>query len=68
MPGGDDRRILLWRSCELIEGKHRSVAMEVLHDSNIFSLAFSSNNAYAYSAGKLRFSSAGKKLNKKITP
>eukprot|EP00731_Ephydatia_muelleri_P028018 Em0019g891a len=51
MTGGDDRRILLWRTCELIEGKHRSVAMEGLHESNIFSLAFSSNNAYAYSAG-----------------
>ena len=44
---------MLWRVGELIQGKNHFLAMESLHESNIFSMAFSSDNTYIYSAGKL---------------
>ena len=50
--GGDDKRVLIWKVSSLLNGEHRPIIMTTTHHSNIFSLVFSCNNSYLYSAGK----------------
>ncbi|XP_072032525.1 DDB1- and CUL4-associated factor 5-like [Amphiura filiformis] len=51
--GGDDRRILLWNMEKTLSGgdKKAFVAMKGEHHSNIFSVAFDSQNTKIYSGG-----------------
>lgn len=49
--GGDDRRILLWRMADAMAGTGRPVTMEKQHQSNIFSLAVTHDNAKILSGG-----------------
>lgn len=49
--GGDDRRILLWRMSDAMAGTGRPATMEKQHQSNIFSLAITRDNAKILSGG-----------------
>ncbi|XP_033639278.1 DDB1- and CUL4-associated factor 5-like [Asterias rubens] len=49
--GGDDRRILLWNIQEALSLDSRFEVMKGEHHSNVFSLAFDSQNTKLYSGG-----------------
>lgn len=49
--GGDDARVLVWRVAHVIEGKCKPITMATIHQSNVFSIAFSCDNTIVYSAG-----------------
>ena len=49
--GGDDARVLVWRVAHAIEGKCEPITMATIHQSNVFSIAFSCDNTVVYSAG-----------------
>jgi WD repeat-containing protein 22 len=48
---GDDRRILLWNFHKAIHSKCTPVTLQAEHTSNVFSLAFNSNNTKIFSGG-----------------
>ncbi|KAL0127516.1 hypothetical protein PUN28_003060 [Cardiocondyla obscurior] len=49
--GGDDRRVLLWRVEEAIQGKGKPTVMKSQHVSNIFCLGYDSSKTKIFSAG-----------------
>jgi len=50
--GGDDKRVLLWRSSELTEMKKpKPTIMKKEHYSNIFSTVFDCDSRTVFSAG-----------------
>ena len=49
--GGDDARVLVWRVAHVTEGKCQPNTMATIHQSNVFSIAFSCDNTIIYSAG-----------------
>ena len=55
LTGGDDRRVLMWRTCHAtmdIAGPGKSPKiMDAEHASNIFCLAFSNDRERLYSGG-----------------
>ena len=55
MPGGDDRRVLLWNVEKALSDVGEPVAMKGEHNSNIFCLAINKTNTKIYSGGELFF-------------
>lgn len=51
MTGGDDRRVLLWKVEQAIQGVGRPVVMKGQHISNIFALGYDSSKTKIFSAG-----------------
>lgn len=49
--GGDDRRVLLWKVQQALQGMGQPLAMRAQHGSNIFCLGFDSSNSKIFSAG-----------------
>ncbi|GAB1867633.1 WD repeat-containing protein 22 [Camponotus japonicus] len=49
--GGDDRRVLLWRVEQAIQGMGKPVVMKAQHASNIFCLGYDSSKTKIFSAG-----------------
>ncbi|XP_078590919.1 uncharacterized protein LOC144870514 [Branchiostoma floridae x Branchiostoma japonicum] len=49
--GGDDRRVLLWKLDQALHDQGQPAEMKGHHISNIFCLAFSSDNSRIFSAG-----------------
>lgn len=49
--GGDDRRVLLWKVDQAIQGLGEPMAMKAQHNSNIFCLGYDSSNSKIFSAG-----------------
>ncbi|XP_015120228.1 DDB1- and CUL4-associated factor 5 [Diachasma alloeum] len=49
--GGDDRRVLLWKVQQALQGVGPPVAMRAHHGSNIFCLGYDSSNSKIFSAG-----------------
>ncbi|KAF7266740.1 hypothetical protein GWI33_019961 [Rhynchophorus ferrugineus] len=49
--GGDDRRVLLWSLPKAIYGEGAPLSMKKTHNSNIFCVAFDSNNKKIFSGG-----------------
>ena len=56
MIGGDDKRVLVWRVANVVQGRKGVVPIKMLlqHDSNIFTADFSCDNAFLYSGGNVR--------------
>ncbi|XP_062502276.1 DDB1- and CUL4-associated factor 5-like isoform X2 [Corticium candelabrum] len=51
LSGGDDRRVLVWRTEEAVSQCCRPIALKTEHASNIFSTLFDNSNEHVYSAG-----------------
>ncbi|XP_070157104.1 DDB1- and CUL4-associated factor 5 [Polyergus mexicanus] len=49
--GGDDRRVLLWRVEQAIQGMGKPIIMKAQHASNIFCLGYDSSKTKIFSAG-----------------
>ncbi|XP_034941352.1 DDB1- and CUL4-associated factor 5 [Chelonus insularis] len=49
--GGDDRRVLLWKVDQALQGVGKPMAMRAQHGSNIFCLGYDSSNTKIFSAG-----------------
>ncbi|XP_029662739.1 DDB1- and CUL4-associated factor 5 [Formica exsecta] len=49
--GGDDRRVLLWRVEQAIQGMGKPIVMKAQHASNIFCLGYDSSKTKIFSAG-----------------
>jgi WD repeat-containing protein 22 len=49
--GGDDRRVLVWRTEEAVCGLSHPITLKTEHASNIFSTVFDNSNEHVYSAG-----------------
>ncbi|XP_063977843.1 DDB1- and CUL4-associated factor 5 [Diachasmimorpha longicaudata] len=49
--GGDDRRVLVWKVQQALEGVGQPMAMRGQHGSNIFCLGYNSSNSKIFSAG-----------------
>lgn len=49
--GGDDRRVLLWRVEQAIQGMGKPTVMRAQHVSNIFCLGYDSSKTKIFSAG-----------------
>lgn len=49
--GGDDRRVLLWKLEESMDGMAEPQAMKNQHYSNIFCLGFNNDNSKIFSGG-----------------
>ncbi|XP_066593852.1 DDB1- and CUL4-associated factor 5-like [Prorops nasuta] len=49
--GGDDRRVLLWKVEQAIQGVGKPTVMKVQHVSNIFCLGYDSSKTKIFSAG-----------------
>ncbi|XP_020284071.1 DDB1- and CUL4-associated factor 5 isoform X2 [Pseudomyrmex gracilis] len=49
--GGDDRRVLLWRVEQAIQGMGKPTVMKAQHNSNIFCLGYDSSKTKIFSAG-----------------
>lgn len=52
VPGGDDRRVLLWHMEKAIHSRAKPLKLKGEHLSNIFCLAFDSTNKKVFSGGK----------------
>lgn len=50
-PGGDDRRVLLWRVEQAIQGLGKPTVMKAQHVSNIFCLGYDNSKTKIFSAG-----------------
>ena len=50
--GGDDRRVLVWRTEEAACGRSHPITLKTEHASNIFSTVFDNSNEHIYSAGR----------------
>ncbi|XP_033228177.1 DDB1- and CUL4-associated factor 5 isoform X2 [Belonocnema kinseyi] len=51
MNGGDDRRVLLWRVEQAIQGIGKPTVMRAEHSSNIFCLGYDNSKSKIFSAG-----------------
>lgn len=49
--GGDDRRVLLWRVEQAIQGIGKPTVMRAEHSSNIFCLGYDNSKSKIFSAG-----------------
>ncbi|XP_072762510.1 uncharacterized protein [Anoplolepis gracilipes] len=49
--GGDDRRVLLWKVEQAIQGMGKPIVMKAQHASNIFCLGYDSSKTKIFSAG-----------------
>ncbi|XP_044599118.1 DDB1- and CUL4-associated factor 5 isoform X1 [Cotesia glomerata] len=49
--GGDDRRVLLWKVDQALQGLDKPKAMKAQHNSNIFCLGYDSSNSKIFSGG-----------------
>lgn len=49
--GGDDRRVLLWKVEQAIQGTEKPAVMRAEHTSNIFCLGFDNSTSKIFSAG-----------------
>lgn len=55
IPGGDDRRVLLWNVEKALSDIGEPVVMKGEHNSNIFCLAINKTNTKIFSGGELFF-------------
>ena len=51
-PGGDDKRVLIWKMASALNCSATPLALKSTHELNIFSLVFSCDNSFVYSSGK----------------